>query len=62
MFPEYGSYSDLGYHKVETKKTIRMLNHTVNELKLEKHPDKTLIGRTGRGFDFLGYFPETGKT
>jgi hypothetical protein len=24
-------------------------------LKLEKHPDKMFIGRTERGFDFLGY-------
>jgi hypothetical protein len=24
-------------------------------LKLEKHPDKTFIGRIERGFDFLGY-------
>ena len=32
-----------------------MLNQTFNELKLEKHPVKTLIGRTERGFDFLGY-------
>ncbi len=24
-------------------------------LDLEKHPDKTFIGRTERGFDFLGY-------
>ena len=37
------------------KKAIRVLNQTFNELKLEKHPDKTLIGRTERGFDFLGY-------
>ena len=33
-----------------------MLNQTFNELNLEKHPDKTLIGRTERGFDYLGYF------
>jgi hypothetical protein len=26
------------------------------KLKLEKHPDKTLICRVERGFDFLGYF------
>jgi hypothetical protein len=32
-----------------------VLNQTFNELKLEKHPDKTLIGRMERGFDFLGY-------
>ena len=24
-------------------------------LRLEKHPDKTTIGRIGRGFDFLGF-------
>jgi len=37
------------------KKAIRVMNQTFNELKLEQHPDKTLIGRTERGFDFLGY-------
>ena len=37
------------------KKAIRVLNQTFNELKLEKHPDKTFIGKTERGFDFLGY-------
>ncbi len=24
-------------------------------LRMEKHPDKTFIGRIERGFDFLGY-------
>ena len=37
------------------KKAIRVLNQTFNEPKLEKHPDKTLIGRIEHGFDFLGY-------
>ncbi|MBE9535686.1 MAG: hypothetical protein IMF07_00760 [Proteobacteria bacterium] len=32
-----------------------MLNQTFNELNLEKHPDKTAMGRTEKGFDFLGY-------
>jgi hypothetical protein len=32
-----------------------MVNRTLNELKVEKHPDKTFIGRIKRGFDFLGY-------
>ena len=32
-----------------------MLNQTFNELRLEQHLDKTLIGRAERGFDFLGY-------
>ena len=30
-------------------------NQTFAELGLEKHPDKTFIGRVSRGFDFLGY-------
>ena len=37
------------------RKTIRILNQTFNALSLEQHPDKTLIGKTERGFDFLGY-------
>lgn len=43
------------------KKAIRVLNQTFNELKLEQHPDKTLIGRVERGFDFLGYHFKFGK-
>ena len=33
------------------------VNHyqTLNKLKVEKHPDKTFIGRIAKGFDFLGY-------
>ncbi|MDJ0816201.1 MAG: reverse transcriptase domain-containing protein [Desulfobacterales bacterium] len=42
------------------KKAIRMLNQTFSELKLEKHPNKTLIGRIERGFDFLGYHFDPG--
>ncbi len=37
------------------KKAIKVLNQTFDELKLEKHPDKTVIGRVEKGFDFLGY-------
>ncbi len=37
------------------RKTIRVMNQAFNELKLEQHPDKTLIGRVERGFNFLGY-------
>jgi RNA-directed DNA polymerase len=37
------------------KKATRVLNETFNELKLEKHPDKTCMGRIEKGFDFLGY-------
>jgi retron-type reverse transcriptase len=37
------------------REAIRVLNQTLSELKLEKHPDKTFIGRIEKGFDFLGY-------
>jgi len=32
-----------------------IVNQTLKELKVEKHPDKTFIGRIAKGFDFLGY-------
>jgi hypothetical protein len=31
------------------------VNETLAALGLEKHPDKTFIGRVAKGFDFLGY-------
>lgn len=34
---------------------IKKVNQTLGELKLERHPEKTFIGRISRGFDFLGY-------
>jgi retron-type reverse transcriptase len=36
------------------REAIRVLNQTFSELRLEKHPDKTFIGRIDKGFDFLG--------
>jgi len=38
------------------RRAIRAVNQVMNELLVEKHPDKTFIGRIARGFDFLGYF------
>lgn len=32
-----------------------MPNQVLGGLGLDKHPDKTFIGRVERGFDFLGY-------
>jgi hypothetical protein len=32
-----------------------MVNQMLGALSLEKHPDKTFIGKIERGFDFLGY-------
>ena len=37
------------------RRAIKATNMVMGELKVEKHPDKTFIGRVGRGFDFLGY-------
>ena len=37
------------------KKAVKEVNQVLGSLNLEKHPDKTFIGRIERGFDFLGY-------
>lgn len=34
---------------------VRAVNRILGALRLEKHPDKTFIGRIERGFDFLGH-------
>lgn len=45
----------LSRHRWGLRRAIRRLNGILSELKLEKHPDKTFIGRIEKGFDFLGY-------
>ena len=59
MDVRYFRYMDdvliLAKSRWKLKKAIRVLNQTFNELNLQKHPDKTDIGKTERGFDFLGY-------
>jgi retron-type reverse transcriptase len=37
------------------RKAIRVLNQHLSAAGLEKHPDKTSIGKIEKGFDFLGY-------
>jgi hypothetical protein len=37
------------------RKAVKLVNEVLASLGLEKHPDKTFIGRIERGFDFLGY-------
>ena len=37
------------------RRAVVTVNQILGSLKLEKHPDKTFIGRVTRGFDFLGY-------
>ncbi len=34
---------------------VKAVNAVLRLLRLEKHPDKTFIGKIERGFDFLGY-------
>ena len=34
---------------------VWVVNRVLGSLGLEKHPDKTFIGRIEKGFDFLGY-------
>ncbi len=45
------------------RRAVRAVNRVLGALGLEKHPDKTFIGRIERGFDFLGYqFSRAGLT
>jgi hypothetical protein len=37
------------------RKAVKLVNEVLASLGLEKHPDKTFIGRIERGFDFIGY-------
>ncbi len=37
------------------RRAVKAVNAVLGSLRLEKHPDKTFIGRIERGFDFLGY-------
>jgi len=43
------------------RKAVRIVNQALDALKVEKHPDKTFIGRVEKGFDFLGYHFEPGR-
>lgn len=42
------------------REAVRIVNETLNCLRVEKHPAKTFIGKVDRGFDFLGYFLKPG--
>jgi hypothetical protein len=43
------------------RRAVRVVNRTLNELKVEQHPDKTLLGRAERGVSFLGHLMEPGR-
>jgi|GEM_PF-1911616 len=38
------------------RKAIKVVNRVMEQLQVEKHPEKTFIGQISRGFDFLGYW------
>lgn len=40
---------------------VAVANQILGALRLEKHPEKTFIGRIARGFDFLGYHFSRGR-
>ena len=37
------------------RRAVRIVQQTLEELKVQTHPDKTFVGRVQRGFTFLGY-------
>jgi hypothetical protein len=37
------------------RRAVQAVNEVLGNLRLEKHPDKTFIGRIEKGFDFLGF-------
>jgi RNA-directed DNA polymerase len=43
------------------RKAVWVVNQTLNGLQLEKHPEKTFIGKIERGFEFLGYHFRPGR-
>jgi RNA-directed DNA polymerase len=47
----------------QLRRAVKVVNQALAALSLEKHPDKTFVGRIERGFDFLGYhFSRVGLT
>ena len=40
----------------QLRKAVKATNQVLSALKVEKHPDKTFVGRSAKGFDFQGYF------
>lgn len=55
----YARYMDdwvvLAPSRWKLREAIKAVNQVMEDLLVEKHPDKTYIGRISRGFDFLGY-------
>jgi len=39
----------------KVRRAVKAVNEVLGRLRLEKHPEKTFIGRIEKGFDFLRY-------
>ncbi len=56
----YARYMDdwviLAPTRWKLRRVVSQINQVLSLLSVEKHPNKTFIGRGERGFDFLGYF------
>jgi hypothetical protein len=49
--------------RAKLRLAIKRANAVLEALRIEKHPDKTYIGRVDHGFDFLGYqFDQNART
>ncbi len=48
-------WCDTSPTRLKLRRAVRAVNQVLGALRLERHPDKTFIGRIEKGFDFLGY-------
>ncbi len=55
QFPRATRLLVLSPTRWKLRRAVRAVNGVLGALRLEKHPDKTFIGRIDKGFDFLGY-------
>ena len=53
--PETDGIGTASRTRWKLRRAVALLNGIFTTLGLEKHPNKTFIGRVEKGFDFLGY-------
>ncbi len=54
QFPRATRLVVLAPARWKLRRAVKAVNEVLGSLCLLKHPDKTVVGRTERGFDFLG--------
>jgi hypothetical protein len=45
----------------QIRRAVKLVNQVLARLGLEKHPEKTFVGRIDKGFGFLGYHVRRGE-